>query len=327
MPKRSEPLNARRALNLGKVCVLPLVLIAFATAGCGAKKDPFQQQVTRMATPDRLQTDVSKSQLATLPSDELTMKGSTYFRQGNLQLARLHFATALQKDPNYRPAMAGLGDVLYRQGDMTGSRDLFTRVLNEDPDNFRALLGLGRIARDRGEYEKAMEFLYQAKDLQPESAEALTELAMAHDLLGQGNLALAEPLYREALSLQPDDPNIQNNLGFNLALQGRYPEAISYLSRALSMERDNARIKNNLATALLLNNQESEALQLFENSIGKAAAFNNIGYLYMTQGIWDKAEQSFRKALQTSPTFYLRAQQNLDRLRQLRTQAIQGPQE
>ena len=306
-----------------KAFFLPFIFIALVLAGCGAKKDPFQHQISQMATPDRVQTDVSKSQLATLSADDLTIKGQNFLKQNNLQLARLHFATALQKSPDYPPAMVGLGDVLYRQGDMTASKDIYTRTLDRDPENFRALLGLGKIARNRSEYEQAMEFLYQAKDLEPDSAEALTELAMAHDLLGQGNLALAEPLYREALSIKPDDPNILNNLGFNLALQGRYSEAISFLGRALTMERDNSRIKNNLATALLLNNQESEALQLFENSIGKAAAYNNIGYLYMTQGNWDKAEQSFRKALQTSPTFYLRAQQNFDRLKQLRNQPVQ----
>jgi Flp pilus assembly protein TadD len=128
-------------------------------------------------------------------------------------------------------------------------------------------------------------------------------------------------LHQKFLALQPDQQTGFNNLGFNYLLQGRYSEAIPFFSKALAIDPANMRTKNNLATAFLLNNEEVRALQLFENTLGKPAAYNNIGYLYMTQGSWDKAEKAFRKALELNPVFYMRAQQNLERLNSLRTQS------
>jgi tetratricopeptide (TPR) repeat protein len=41
----------------------------------------------------------------------------------------------------------------------------------------------------------------------------------------------------------------------------------------------------------------------------------------MSQGEWDKAEKAFKHALDLNPRFYLRAQENLDRLNRMRSKA------
>ena len=41
----------------------------------------------------------------------------------------------------------------------------------------------------------------------------------------------------------------------------------------------------------------------------------------MTQGNWDQAEKAFKMALAINPTFYAKAQENLERLNSLRSGA------
>ena len=81
---------------------------------------------------------------------------------------------------------------------------------------------------------------------------------------------------------------------------------------------------NNLATALIHLEMEEKALKLFEKSIGKAAAYNNLGYIYMTKGEFEKAEKAFQQALQLNPRLYLRAKDNLTYLQKRKSLDDQG---
>jgi tetratricopeptide (TPR) repeat protein len=86
----------------------------------------------------------------------------------------------------------------------------------------------------------------------------------------------------------------------------------------LNLDPRNKKAQNNLATAFLLNGEDGKAIQIFENSVGKAAAYNNVGFLYMSKGLYDKAQKAFEEALAVNPVFYVKAHQNLKRLSQLR---------
>ncbi len=77
-------------------------------------------------------------------------------------------------------------------------------------------------------------------------------------------------------------------------------------------------IRNNLASAHLFRGNEQKALSLFEKTVGPAGSYNNLGFLYLTQGKYKKAEESFEKALELNPTFYVKARKNLDYLKELK---------
>jgi Flp pilus assembly protein TadD len=295
-------------------------MVVFISA-CTPAVDPYHQRISKLTVLEKDQDDSFKTRIANLPPEELTEKGNTYLSQGNMELARLHFSAALQKNPKAIAPLAGMGQVFFARGSTSRAREIFNTVLEQDPQNMVAQLGLARIARNQGDYptaETLMESLYAGH---PDNPVIISELAITYDSIGQDKLVKAEPLHQKFLALQPDQQTGFNNLGFNYLLQGRYSEAIPFFSKALAIDPANMRTKNNLATAFLLNNEEVRALQLFENTLGKPAAYNNIGYLYMTQGSWDKAEKAFRKALELNPVFYMRAQQNLERLNSLRTQS------
>jgi len=284
--------------------------------GCTATVKPVALGDTPLPSSEELSVSSSeKNRLKELPVDTLIQNGYEALAKGNQQMAQIHFLMAAEKDPASAAAFTGLGQTWQMSGNSTSARSAFNKALQLDPEHLPALLGLGRLNRDEGNFDAAFENLSKAMALQPENSVVLTELATTYDLSGKEKLA--EPLYLKVVELKPSSP-AYNNLGFNYMLQGRYPEAVSALQKSLSLDAKNQRARNNLASAYALNGNEPEALELFESVVGKAPAYNNLGYIYMTQGEWDKAEQAFRKALDLNPRFYMRAQENLERLQRIR---------
>lgn len=297
-----------------------LLLVCFIAA-CTPATDPYHRKIAKLTVLEKGDDPTLKDKISDLSPEVLTEKGNEFLSRGNIELARLHFSAALQKNPEAIPALAGLGQVYIGRGNAVQAREIFNTVLEKDPGNFVARLGTARISRQQGDYNTSAILLEKLNAEYPETASIISELAITYDSIGGDKLLLAEPLHQKFLALQPNLPAGYNNLGFNYLLQGRYTESIPLFAKALGFDPGNIRTKNNLATAYLLNNEELRALRLFEDTLGKPAAYNNIGYLYMTQGNWDKAETAFKKALELNPVFYMRAQQNLERLNSLRSGA------
>lgn len=258
-----------------------------------------------------------------LPVEALIQRGNTALAQRNLQLAQIHFVAALEREPGSAAALTGLGRLAGSAGQVSNARAYLNQALGKDPEYIPALLEIGRLNRSLGSCDAAFQNLSMALALQPEHAEVLTELGITYE--SSGKPELAEPLYQKVVELYPDLPFALNNLGFNYLLQGRYGEAVQTLSRAANLAPKNPRIQNNLAAAHALGGNEIGALNIFKQIDGEAEAYNNLGYLYMSQRRWEKAEGAFRKALTMKPSFYQRAQQNLELLQEVRSLAGEGP--
>jgi tetratricopeptide (TPR) repeat protein len=56
-----------------------------------------------------------------------------------------------------------------------------------------------------------------------------------------------------------------------------------------------------------------EALEVFKKNGDEAAAYNNLGYVFMIEGKNEKAIEAFEKALEIKPGFYTKAYENLKR--------------
>jgi Flp pilus assembly protein TadD len=185
-----------------------------------------------------------------------------------------------------------------------------------DAKNRVALLGLGRLHRQTGELEASAQYIEAANAAYPKECDIVSELALTYDFMAQREKA--EALYRQAIALDRRRASNHNNLGYNLLLQGRYGEATQAFQQTLALESDNKRTQNNLATAYILAGQVDKAMPYMEKTVGKAAAHNNLGYIYMSYGELDKAELEFREAMALNPSYYKLANQNLDLLKQKR---------
>lgn len=296
--------------------IITLIVSGLAFSGCSESVRKIHPQIT--GTPDYSKYGESggDSSLVRKTPEELIAGGFAYLAAGNGTLARLHFVTALKREPESAWAYVGLGDLSYLQGDYPSAQANYQRATELDAENLSALLGQARSLRQQRKIGASAEHLNQALKLAPNDVRVLTELAINYDLQGQENLAA--PLYLEIASKAPEQASSYNNIGVSELTQGHYAEAIIQFSKAFMINEKNERITNNLAMAFALYGQEDQALKLFKKTVGEAAAWNNLGYLYMTKGRYDDAERALYKALELNPKFYEKAQENLERLEQKR---------
>jgi TolB-like protein/Tfp pilus assembly protein PilF len=136
-------------------------------------------------------------------------------KPANLDAAQHYFELALEKDPSYAPAYAGLAWVWQAR-------------------NFPV-----RIASPTEAGPKAKAAALQALALDDTSAEAHEALATILTWSEWG-WAAAEPEWRRALELNPNGANIHAYYGHYLANRGRASEALPHSERAVELDPYNA---------------------------------------------------------------------------------------
>jgi len=303
-----------------KSTVITLVISALIIALCGCTESVRKvNYITDDTALQSLSPEDNVSSLQNKSTQELVTAGFIYLANQNLKIAELHFATAIDKDPTLPDAFIGLGSSEMLKGNYSGALIVFNKASELKPDSVPAIIGKAQALRSEGKLDAAIKNINEAMMIAPEDINVLKELAMIYDLMGKENLSA--PLYLEIVDKTPDQAAGHNNLGLNYMVRGKYPEAILSFLQALELDRNSARIKNNLASAYLLNGDKGNALKIFKASLSDAAAYNNIGYLLMTQGLFDEAEQALNKAVQLNPRYYVRAQENLEKLQEMRRAA------
>ncbi len=114
-----------------------------------------------------------------------------------------------------------------------------------------ALSKLGMIAAGEGDTSRAEDLYAQAFEVTLPETLGNAERAREFNYLGwlaeeAGQPVHAERLYTQALTAQPGDPDVLQNLAYIRIQQGRESEAIGLLEQALTARPDDATIRQNL---------------------------------------------------------------------------------
>ena len=161
--------------------------------------------------------------------------------------AREMFENAVQLDPNYADALAGLGfahRLLGEQGHVEFAAESLERAealaleaLSIEPDNVEARGILASVHRHRGEYELAAIQLQRALAANPSDAQSMKEFGSVHVWFGDEQKAIE---WLEAA--RQLDPNMEARVLGELArayyLAGRYQDAVVTAAEALERNPD-----------------------------------------------------------------------------------------
>lgn len=176
---------------------------------------------------------------------EAFLQGRQAWRQrtpASLEQAEQLFRQAVEQDPSYARAWAGLADTYLLQADY-GNRSVGEAVQMAEPAAVRAVTlapGLGEawasvglLRMSAGQLAPAERSLREAIRLDPRYEMAPMWLA---SVLGRsGELQQQVEVLRQALELNPLEPIINANLAHALAQLGRYAEAEQQLQRSLAI--------------------------------------------------------------------------------------------
>jgi tetratricopeptide (TPR) repeat protein len=95
-------------------------------------------------------------------------------------------------------------------------------------------------------------------------------------------------------------------------LSGDYELAAAAYGKALAIDPSISRVYNNLGLALSKMGRYKEAFEMFSRGKDEAGAYNNMGYLYLTEQKYGEAKQALEKAIELKPSFYAKAYENMD---------------
>jgi len=220
---------------------------------------------------------------------------------------------ALQQDPEYALAYAGLGEAQWRLFRLTRSPE---RVELARKASLRALqlndlltpvhVTLGIIHTGTGEPEAALGDFDRALALDPANADALREKAAACQALGR--TAEAEALFLRAVELRPAYWGNHAHLGAFYYRHGRYPEAEAAFRKVLELTPDNARGHANLGGLLhVAGARDDEAVAVLERSMALRPSYgaaSNLGAIEFSRGRFAAAARAYEKALALDASDY-----------------------
>ena len=211
-------------------------LLILCLTGCGAKYDPFGQQVQR--------------------ADNLSLQGQQSFSQGNLTKASKDFSRALDtsRSIDYPAGVAqqlnNLGAVALEQGDLPKAKELFTQAweINQSQqqwsDGSVNQANLATVAQKAGGWEEAAQHLQMAQDAaqraRSKTAQGRVLLRWASFYLDQKNPASAAASLQQAQKLATTSSlkgALEYQRGRLFLAQGDTTAALTSFHQALVFDR------------------------------------------------------------------------------------------
>jgi tetratricopeptide (TPR) repeat protein len=114
----------------------------------------------------------------------------------------------------------------------------------------------------------------------------------------------AERLYRRGLTIEPNNVDILNSLGWTLFQDGRSAEAVAELRHALKLDADYIKAHNNIALALVELGQLDEAAAHWKKSLElepQPEIYSDYGFTMARLGRPQDALAAYEKALELDP--------------------------
>lgn len=128
------------------------------------------------------------------------------------------------------------------------------------------------------------------------------ELAVQHHR--NGNLAEAEAIYRQVLSISPNQPDVLHLMGILAIQAGKLEIAADVIRRAITLNPTEPTYHANLGEALMRGGKLDEAIESFRQSIELGPvyeAWNNLGNALGRRGDLDEAIAAFHSAIALDP--------------------------
>jgi eukaryotic-like serine/threonine-protein kinase len=218
------------------------------------------------------------------------------------------FNHALERDPNYARAYAGLGEAYWHKYLLSKNSQWVDQAesacqrsvhLQDDQGDGHVCLGL--LFTGTGKYQDAVAQYQRALELDPTDDDAYTGLADAYQHLGR--LDEAENTFKKAIRLRPNDSYGYGWLGSFYKDQARYSEAAEMFQRVIDLEPDSFVGYSNLGSIYVLEGRNAEALPKLEKSIEIRPTdeeLSNLGTAYFALRRFSDAAHAYEEAVKLS---------------------------
>jgi tetratricopeptide (TPR) repeat protein len=205
-------------------------------------------------------------------ADLLLVSAKIQIGAGNADRAEALLRQAIEREPTRLNAYGMLGQLFALQNRLVEAQAQFEALLARDPRSVSAGTMLGMILEARNDRAGAEQQYKRTLAVDPSAAVAANNLAWIYVSTGR-NLEEALQLAQTALKKVPEEPHVNDTLGWVYYRKGFYKEAVRHLE--LSIKRDSS----------------------------DAAVHYHLGMAYVGVGDREKARHSLERALSMSQSF------------------------
>jgi serine/threonine-protein kinase len=232
-----------------------------------------------------------------------------YDQQNSLEQAITYFNQALEQDPRFALAHAGLGEAYLRLYRLTKRPEHLAlaeqhcqRALGLDKLVGQVWQTLGNLHTEGGRADEALQDFDQALARNPLSAEIYRDRAQTYLKLDRPEDA--ERAYLKAIELQPASSSIFSYYGAFLYRLNRYPEAEAAFKQGLQLTPESPRLWSSLGATYYAQRRQADAEAAFTRSMSiypSGVAASNLGTVMFDKGEYSAAARAFEKATSLSP--------------------------
>jgi Flp pilus assembly protein TadD len=244
--------------------------------------------------------------------EEAFAKAEAALSEGNSKNALFYYVKTLQFNKKNIKALEAIASIHSSNKHPELALKIYQEILAIDSKNLLANENLGLYFLEIGQTAKAKDHLTAAVKNSKNSWKAHNGLGVIADLENKNAEAIAH--YQAALAIQPTNPMLLNNIGYSYYLSGDEIKAKYSFNQALSYDNRYKRAIHNLALIEIKNGNFSTATALFNRIMPVYESYNNIGYISMLIGRYDVADEYLRRAIDESPVYFPKAQENLKTL-------------
>jgi len=203
-----------------------------------------------------------------------------------------YFQRAIQKDPKYALAYAGLADAYLLLGSywveaITEAKSAAEQALKLDPSLAEAHVSLGQIKMwIDWDWSAARREFEQGISLNPQSALAHNQYGLYLATVGRVSDAITE--VKRALDLDALSPIINSDMGWYQLFAGQHADAIAQFRKTLNLDSNSVSAHRGLGIALSAAGQHDEAISELKHAVllseNSPVVMAHLGAAYARQG-------------------------------------------
>ena len=157
------------------------------------------------------------------------------------------------------------GEAFFRDGQINAARVAYTKASQHMPNSWKPYFKIGQTWQSQGNFQEANKFLQMALNFNPKLSPAL--IILGNNYSRMGDLVGAEKMLRQAIQSWPMNKFAYDSLARVLAMQDKKELAIDMLKQAIRIDPNYGVGHANLAMVYLGINQDNKSLQHLNRAI------------------------------------------------------------
>ena len=215
-----------------------------------------------------------------------------YLRKVDISDAISKFEICIIIDPTRIDAYRNLAVCHIRSNNLSAAKESYLKLLKIDPQNEIVLNEIARLCMQMKDIPCAIEMASRALDLSPDKTEAVVNMALAYDMNGESDKAMAE--YQKALAKNPNDSDLMFNMARLYFNSGEFDKAVQMFQKVIFQNPEDYDANINVGNAYL-NMAEDVHKKLVEKEKNKVAVTED--ELAKLKGLYKEAIPFLEKAL------------------------------